>query len=111
MLQAGNSRERQSPMGSSRFVLTIFVILQLADGLITFGAVSVFGPAAEGNPVLQTWMHLLGPGVTLLTAKTVACAGAALLYSAGRERTLIVLTTLVLSLGVGPWLALLQNLS
>ena len=98
-------------MGSSRFVLTVFVVLQIADGLITFGAVRVFGPAAEGNPVLQTWMHLLGPGVTLVTAKVVACAGAALLYTAGRERTLIALTTLVLSLGVGPWLALLRTLS
>jgi hypothetical protein len=41
----------------------------------------------------------------------VACAGAALLYTAGRERTLLALTTLVLSLGVGPWLALLRNIS
>lgn len=98
-------------MGSSRFVLAIFVILQVADGLITFGAVRVFGPAAEGNPVLQTWIWLLGPGITLLTAKTVACAGAGLLYFAGRERTLIVLTTLLVFLGVGPWLALLRDLS
>jgi hypothetical protein len=98
-------------MGSSRFVLTIFVILQLADGLITFDAVRLFGPAAEANPVLQTWMHLLGPGVTLLTAKTVACGGAVLLYCAGRERTLVALTSLVVSLGVGPWLAVLHKLS
>ncbi len=98
-------------MGSSRFILTIFVILQVADGLITFGAVRAFGPAAEGNPVLQTWIELLGPGVTLLAAKMVACGGAALLYSAGRQRTLIALTTLLVTLGVGPWLALLRGLS
>jgi hypothetical protein len=98
-------------VSSSRFVLTIFVVMQVADGLITFGAVRVFGPVAEGNPVLQTWMQLLGPGVTLLTAKTVACASAAFLYFAGRDRTLIALTTLVVSLGVGPWLALLRSLS
>jgi hypothetical protein len=96
---------------SSRLVLTIFVVLQVADGLITFGAVRVFGPVAEGNPVLQTWIQLLGPGITLLTAKTVACAGAALLYTSGRDRTLIALTTLLVSLGVGPWLALLRTLS
>ena len=96
---------------SPRFVLTIFVIMQLADGLMTFGAVRVFGPGAEANPVLQTWMHLLGPGVTLLTAKTVACAGAVLLYCCGRERTLILLTSLVVSLGVAPWLVVLRDLS
>ena len=96
-------------MPSSRLVLAVFVILQIADGLITFGAVSVFGPAAEGNPVLQTWMQLSGPGITLFAAKTVACAGAALLYVSGRRRTLIALTTLVVWLGVGPWLALLNT--
>ena len=98
-------------MASPRLVLTIFVILQVADGLITFGAVQLFGPGAEANPVLQTWMHLLGPGVTLLTAKTMACAGAVLLYCAGRIWTLIVLTSLVGSLAVGPWLAVLHDLS
>jgi hypothetical protein len=98
-------------MGSSHFVLTIFVVLQVADGLITFGAVHLFGPGAEANPVLQTWMLLLGPGVTLLTAKTMACAGAVLLYFAGRQRTLMALTTLVVSLAVGPWLAVLSAFS
>ena len=97
-------------MTSSRFVLTIFIVLQIADGLITFGAVRVYGPLAEGNPVLQTWIQLIGPGVTLLAFKTIACAGAVLLYYVGRNRTLIVLTTLLVSLGVGPWLALLRNL-
>ena len=98
-------------MASSRFVLTVFIVLQIADGLITFSAVRMFGPAAEGNPVLQTWIQLLGPGITLLTFKTIACAGAALLYVVGRDRTLIALTTLLVSLGVGPWLALLRHLS
>jgi hypothetical protein len=78
--------------------------------LITFGAVRVYGPVAEGNPVLQTWIQLLGPGVTLLTFKAIACAGAALLYVVGRDRILIALTTLLVFLGVGPWLALLRNL-
>jgi hypothetical protein len=92
-------------------VLTIFVILQVADGLMTFGAVRLFGPGAEANPILQTWMQLFGPGVTLLTAKTVACGGAVLLYAAGRERTLVALTSLLVSFGVGPWLAVLRDLS
>ncbi|HEY2431608.1 MAG TPA: DUF5658 family protein [Vicinamibacterales bacterium] len=98
-------------MGTSRFVLTIFVILQVADGLMTFGAVRVFGPAAEGNPVLQMWIQLLGPGITLLTAKMLACAAASLLYVSGRRRTLVALTTLLVFSAVGPWLALLGELS
>jgi hypothetical protein len=94
----------------SRLLLAIFVVLQVADGIITFGVVSAFGPTAEGNPLLQTWMELIGPGLTLLTAKTTACAGAVLLYFAGREKTLLVLTTLLVTLAIQPWLAVLRGL-
>jgi len=107
----GNAPAVQRAVRVSRLVLTVFVVLQIADGLITFGAVQAFGPSAEGNPVLQTWIQLLGPGVTLLAAKTFACGAAALLYSAGHNKTLAALTTLLICLGVGPWLALLGTLS
>lgn len=98
-------------MRISRLLLTIFVILQAADGLITFGAVQVFGPSAEGNPILQTWMLLFGALPTLVAAKLVACGLAALLYAAGRQKTLAVLTTLLVVAAVGPWLAFLQSFS
>ena len=94
-----------------RLTLAIFVVLQLADGLITFGAVRTFGPAAEGNPILRTWIHLLGPAVTLVAAKAIACGAAALLYAARREKTLAALTALLACCGVGPWLAVLATFS
>ena len=94
-----------------RLTLAIFVALQLADGLITFGAVRTFGPAAEGNPILQTWIQLLGPGVTLVAAKGIACGAAALLYSARRNKTLAALTALLACCGVAPWLAVLSTFS
>jgi hypothetical protein len=56
-------------------------------------------------------MLLVGPGVTLLGAKTMACAGAALLYHTRRVWTLIALTTMLGSLAVGPWLAFLRSIS
>ena len=88
-------------------MLAIFVVLQGADGVMTFGAVQAFGPVAEANPVLQTWMMLVGPGLTLLIAKGMACALGAVLYRANWHRTLAALTTLVVCAGVGPWLVLL----
>ena len=75
----------------SRLTLTVLILLQVADGLMTFGAVQAFGTAAEGNPVLQMWMRLVGPAVTLLAAKGVACGLATLLYFADRQRTLVAL--------------------
>jgi hypothetical protein len=90
-----------------RLTLVLFVVLQVADGLITFGAVRIFGTAAEGNPILETWIQLAGPGAALLGAKGVACGGALVLYVLGRRRTLAALTGVLLVYGVLPWLVLL----
>ena len=90
-----------------RLTLALFVVLQIADGLITFGAVRIFGTVAEGNPILETWIQLVGPGAALLGAKGVACGGALVLYVLGRRRTLAALTGVLLVYGVLPWLVLL----
>jgi hypothetical protein len=92
-----------------RLTLALFVVLQAADGLITFGAVRIFGTAAEGNPILETWIQLAGPGAALLGAKGIACGGAVLLYVLGRQRTLAALTGVLLAYGILPWLVLLAS--
>jgi hypothetical protein len=93
-----------------RLTLTLFVVLQIADGLMTFGAVRIFGSVAELNPILETWIQLAGPGPALLGAKGIACAGAVLLYVFGRQKTLAALTGALAGCGVVPWLALLATL-
>lgn len=95
-------------MRIARAVLAVFIALQLADGLITFAAVQIFGPAAEGNPILVAWIGLAGPATTLLMAKGVSCALAVLLYSAGRFKTLGALTVVMLVCAIGPWLTVLS---
>lgn len=96
-------------MRFGRLTLTLFVVLQAADGLITFGAVQIFGSAAEGNPILATWIQLAGPGVTLLGAKAIACGGAVLLHATGYWRIVAALTSLQLAGAVLPWLAVLAT--
>jgi hypothetical protein len=91
----------------ARAVLAIFIALQLADGLITFAAVQIFGPAAEGNPLLVAWIGVAGAGATLFLAKSVSCVLALLLYSAGRFKTLAALTVVMLVCAIGPWLSVL----
>jgi type IV secretory pathway VirB6-like protein len=93
-----------------RTTFAIFVVLQIADGLMTFGAVRIFGTGAEGNPILATWIQVAGPGVTLLAAKASACGLAAVLYRHGRQKTLAVLTGGLLCAAVGPWLAVLAGM-
>lgn len=91
-------------MRPGRLVFTIFIVLQIADGLLTYGAVSVFGSVAEGNPLLRTWMQIAGPGPALLGAKLLACGCGAILYALGITRTLGLLTALYLVAAIGPWL-------
>ena len=45
-----------------RLWLVIFVLLQLADGVLTYAAVARFGASAEGNPILATWIIALVAG-------------------------------------------------
>ena len=95
---------------TGQLVLAIFFILQLADGLITFQAVALFGTAAEGNPLLVTWMTLVGAGPALFGAKAVACACATFLYQRGYRRVLAGLATVYAVAAVGPWLHILTML-
>jgi len=92
----------------ARAILTIFIVLQIADGLITFSAVQIFGTGAEGNPILSTWIAIAGPAATLLAAKSIACGLALVLYGAGRFKTLIALTGVLLVCAIGPWLTILN---
>ena len=94
-------------MRIARAVLAVFIALQLADGLITFAAVQIFGPAAEGNPILVASIGIAGAGTTLFMAKGISCAFAMLLYSAGRFKTLGALTVIMLLCAIGPWLSVL----
>jgi hypothetical protein len=107
--KAGNSYAAWVRVRLGRLTLAVFVVLQIADGLMTFGAVQIFGTAAEGNPILETWIQLAGPGATLLGAKGIACGGAAVLYACGRKKTLAALTVGLLAGAVVPWLALLAT--
>ncbi len=96
-------------MSSGRLVFIVFIVLQLADGLMTYGAVSIFGVVAEGNPLLQTWIHLAGAGPALFGAKLLACGCGAILYLSGARKTLGALSTVYVFGAIGPWLQALSN--
>ncbi len=92
-----------------RLWLAVFVVLQAADGLMTYVAVDIFGSQAEGNPLLVTWMSLMGLGPTLLGAKALACGCGAILYVYGVHHILAGLTALYLFGAVMPWLQVLST--
>jgi hypothetical protein len=92
-----------------RLTLALFVLCQAIDGVLTYFAISVFGQAIEGNPILSTWMTIAGAGPTLVVAKIGACACGLILYAHGTHRALASLTAFYLLIAVGPWLYLLFN--
>ena len=93
-----------------RLWLVLFVLLQLADGVLTYAAVERFGTAAEGNPILATWILITGAAPALIGAKLIACACGAVLYFAGVHRVLAGLSALYFFGAVVPWLQIFSQL-
>ena len=93
-----------------RLWFAIFVVLQLADGILTYAAVQQFGSAAEGNPIVATWIVLTGAAPALVGAKLLACACGGVLYVAGVHRVLAGLSALYLLAAVVPWLQIMSQL-
>ena len=91
-------------MRLSRLVLLLFLTAQLADGLFTYAAVSIFGPTAESNLILAVWMTLVGPAPTLLVAKGVAAGAGVLVYQRGLHGVLATLTLFYALVAVAPWI-------
>jgi hypothetical protein len=93
-----------------RLWLFIFVLLQLADGMLTYAAVERFGAGAEGNPILATWIVFTGAAPALIGAKVIACVCAGVLYAAGVHQVLAALSALYLFAAVVPWLQIFAQL-
>ena len=108
MCLSGSSVAACGGVSFGRLTLAVFVICQATDGLLTYFAITMFGQAIEGNPILSTWMSIAGAGPTLVVAKIAACACGVILYAHGTHRALASLTAFYLIIAVGPWLYLLS---
>jgi hypothetical protein len=93
-----------------RMLLTVFIVLQAADGLLTYAAVERFGTSAEGNPILVTWMLIAGAEAALVGAKALACFCGGVLYVAGVYHVLAGLSALYLFGAVVPWLRVFASI-
>lgn len=97
-------------MPTPRLVVVLFVIAQICDGLLTYAGLQIFGLAAEGNPLIATWVALVGPEPALLGAKLLASGCGIILYVVGTHRVLMGLTVLYGVAAIGPWLAIFHHL-
>jgi hypothetical protein len=88
------------------FVILLFLVAQVLDGVLTYLGVAAFG-LSEGNPIIAYYMKHHGVGPSVTAAKSLAIACAMLLHLLGLHRTLALLTLLYLSMAVLPWTYLL----
>jgi hypothetical protein len=91
-------------MSVPRLTFLLFLAVQILDGVFTYVATSAIGPDAEANVVLAAWMVLVGPGPTLVVAKSVAAGAGAFLYRTGFHGVLSTLTFIYAVASIGPWL-------
>ena len=101
-----NSSPPLSDVAFGNFVIVLFLVAQLLDGIFTYLGVAAFG-LSEGNPIIAYYMkhHGVGPSVTVAKVLAVACS--MVLHLLGMHRTLALLTLMYLSLAVLPWTYLL----
>ncbi len=72
-----------SQLSAPRLVILLFLVAQGWDGIFTYVAVHAYGITAEGNAIIATWMHLIGPVPALIGAKLLAGLCGVLLYVRG----------------------------
>ena len=90
-----------------RGVLLIFILTQVADGLLTYLGIKIFGTAIEGNPLVAWYVAAYGAGVALIGAKGFAVACAFALHLRAMHRTIGALILVYLTAALLPWSRLL----
>ena len=99
------------------FLLILFLIavmLQIADGWLTYQGISLYGNGAEGNPLIRMFMNFMGPVASLLLFKGAGIVILSYLYFRTPDihtkywlfGTVIVL---YLSFAILPWLYFLYK--
>lgn len=84
-------------------LLGLFVLLQAADGLLTYAGIQRWGLGAEGNPLIVALITHVGVVPALVLAKLVTAAAGVFLYERGRTKALAWLTIFYVLVVVGPW--------
>ena len=86
-----------------QLIFAAFLLTQILDGILTYVGVSIFGIAAEGNPILAYLMSSYGQAFALATAKLVAGLCGVALYLLAVDRLLAALTLVYVAAAIIPW--------
>jgi hypothetical protein len=87
--------------------LVLFLVAQVADGVLTYVGVSTYGVHVEGNPIIGWLMGAMGQGPALATAKVAAGCFGVILHVSAVHKTVALLAGFYLVAAIVPWVAVL----
>jgi hypothetical protein len=87
--------------------LAAFLLAQALDGVLTYLGVSLYGPQAEGNPLIGWLMATIGEGAGLAAAKVTAGSLGIALHLSNVHMAVALLTLFYVAVAIVPWLTIL----
>ena len=84
-------------------VWVAFVMIQAADGLLTYLGMHLHGIGAEANPLIAWYAATYGITASVLSAKIFATMCGAILHVGDRHQILAILTLAYGGVAVWPW--------
>ena len=103
------SKQERVKVAFSYVPIVLFLSVQVADGVLTYVAVSSFGLEAEGNPLLRKLIFLMGPHAALVAAKLTASFCGLVIYLVGGNSAIMWLTVLYVYVALLPWRVVLAG--
>ena len=100
-------RSRTSIFGDVAFLA--FVVVQIADGFLTYRGIAVFGVGIEANPLVAWCVSTFGVVLALVAIKLFAVTCGSVLHLNTMHGVVGALTLVYLAAAVWPWTGLLAN--
>jgi hypothetical protein len=98
-------RRSRSPFGDVVFLL--FALVQIADGVMTYHGIRLYGMGIEANPLIVWYAQAFGAAAALTGAKAVAVLCGGILYLFARHVVIAFLTVTYMVAAVWPWMLVL----
>jgi len=100
-----NSISARSRFGDAAFVA--FVLVQIADGVLTYQGIALFGVGIEANPLIAWAAKMFGVALSLIVIKLFAVTCGSVLHLNTMHGALGALTLVYLAAAVWPWTGVL----
>jgi hypothetical protein len=101
------STSARSRFGDAAFLA--FVVVQIADGFLTYRGITIFGVGIEANPLVAWCVSTFGVALSLIAIKLFAVTCGSVLHLNTMHGAVGVLTLVVLAAAVWPWTGVLTS--